>query len=240
MLRRPSSRSRNSRPRSTSTCGNPLRVKLASPAPTSRQHHPVRPNPKIDHEENGARLGANAGLLQQAVGESPRKRKAAGPQQAAPPPNTQQRFRSPPYSQSAGSTISNPPPGRRRGHSRQTSDASTTYRRGRAETISSARGMSPMSATGPGAARETAGTTAESSPFSQPPVQTRNAAHSVSSLLSSDDAPAQASRYPPAQAADSRGQQGRTDSRPGSPQSTEGRSRIGGAGIAAPRERRDE
>lgn len=180
-------------------------------------------------------------MSSQLVGESPRKRKAAGPQQAAPPPNTQQRFRSPPYSHGADSTISNPPPGRRRGHSRQTSDASTTYRRGRAETIGSIRGMSPLTTTGPsGGNRDTAATPAEPSSFSQPPAQTRHAAHSVSSLLSSDDT-SQATHYPLAQAADHGiAQPGRMDSRQGSPNSSEERQRAGGAGSAAPRERGDE
>lgn len=168
------------------------------------------------------------------VGESPRKRKAAGPQQAAPPPNTQQRFRSPPFS----STISNPPPGRRRGHSRQGSDVST-FRRGRAETIGSTRGMSPMSTA---SARETAGTPAQQASFSQPPSaqqQTRNPAHSVSSLLSSDNPSPRMAHYSSAPAAESRGPQGRTDSRQGSPHSSEGRPRLG-AGQGAPRERFNE
>lgn len=168
--------------------------------------------------------------MHQAVGESPRKRKAAGPQQAAPPPTTHQRFKSPPsFSQNTGSTISNPPPGRRRGHSRQRSDVST-YRRGRAETIGSSRGMSPMSISGSSTTRDTAGgpQTEQQSSFSQPPpVQARNTAHSVSSLLSSDDPLPQTTHYPPAPAADPRGPQGRTDSRQSSPPSSEGRSRVG-------------
>ncbi|CAN8103697.1 unnamed protein product [Discula destructiva] len=192
--------------------------------------------------------GSQSGSNQPAtpsVGESPRKRKAAGPQQAAPAPTTQQRFRSPPYSQGGGGGISNPPPGRRRAHSRQTSEASTAYRRGRAETIGSMRAMSPMTTTsGPGSSsRETAGTPAEPSSFSQPvPVQTRHAAHSVSSLLSSDDN-SQAAHYQSAQAADTRAQ-GRMDSRQGSPLSSEGRQRGGAGGgagsAAAPRERGNE
>ncbi|KAF3766110.1 hypothetical protein M406DRAFT_339394 [Cryphonectria parasitica EP155] len=127
-----------------------------------------------------------------SVGESPRKRKAAGPQQAAPAPSTQQRFRSPPFSQSTSSTVSNPPPGRRRGHSRQTSDGSTTYRRGRAETIGSSRGMSPLSNSGTVAAgRETAGTPAEPSSFThQPPTaQTRNVAHSTQEASQAGETP---------------------------------------------------
>lgn len=164
--------------------------------------------------------------MQQAVGESPRKRKATGPQPAAPPPNTQQRFRSPPFSHSAGSTISNPPPGRRRGHSRQRSDASTYRGRGRAETIGSTRGMSPMTAPGPGTATERGGGSAEPSSHSQPhATQTRIAAHSVSSLLSSDDHPPQAARYPTAPVAESRGQQHKEGSRQNSPHSSEGRTK---------------
>lgn len=161
-----------------------------------------------------------------SVGESPRKRKATGPQPAAPPPNTQQRFRSPPFSHSTGSTISNPPPGRRRGHSRQRSDASTYRGRGRAETIGSTRGMSPMTAPGPGTAIERGGGSAEPSSHSQPQAtQTRIAAHSVSSLLSSDDHPPQAAHYPTAPVAESRGQQRKEGSRQNSPHSSEGRTK---------------
>lgn len=50
-----SNRNRNNLPRFTFTCGNPLRVKPASPAQISRQHHPVRPNPKIDLESDVGR-----------------------------------------------------------------------------------------------------------------------------------------------------------------------------------------
>lgn len=175
------------------------------------------------------------------IGESPRKRKATGPQQAAPPPNAQQRFRSPPYAHGAGSTLSNPPPGRRRGHSRQASDASTYRGRGRAETIGSTRGMSPLAAPGPSAAKGAGGGSAEPSAYSQQhPTQTRSTAHSLSSLLSSDDPSTQAAHYPPAQVADTRGRQGREDSRQGSPQSSDERSRVGGAGSARPRERDNE
>lgn len=109
--------------------------------------------------------------------ESPRKRKATGPQQAAPAPSTQARTRSPPFSHQSGlSTLSNPPPGRRRGHSRQRSDISS-YRptaRGRGEGFGPYRGPSP----GFGS-RE--GITTESSQSTQQP---RSGAHSVSSLLS--------------------------------------------------------
>lgn len=175
------------------------------------------------------------------VGESPRKRKATGPQQAAPPPSTQQRYRSPPFAHSAGSALSNPPPGRRRGHSRQTSEASTYRGRGRAETIGSTRGMSPLAPSGPSSARGTGRGSAEPSAYSQQQAtQARSTAHSVSSLLSSDDPSAQTAQYPPAPAANTRGQQGRGDSRQNSPHSGDERSRVGGAGSAGPRERDNE
>ena len=109
--------------------------------------------------------------------ESPRKRKATGPQQAAPAPTSQARARSPPFGPSGSSTLSNPPPGRRRGHSRQRSDISS-YRptaRGRGETFGGPyRGPSPGFGAREGAAAES----------SQAAQQTRSSAHSVSSLLS--------------------------------------------------------
>ncbi len=115
--------------------------------------------------------------------ESPRKRKATGPQPAAPAPTTQARNRSPPFThQSSFSTLSNPPPGRRRGHSRQRSDISS-YRpigRGRGEGFGPYRGPSP----GFGTPREGAAA-AESSQHVQQP---RSGAHSVSSLLSDQPA----------------------------------------------------
>lgn len=175
------------------------------------------------------------------VGESPRKRKATGPQQAAPPPSTQQRFRSPPYAHNTGSALSNPPPGRRRGHSRQTSEASTYRGRGRAETIGSTRGMSPLVASGPSPPRGTGGGSAEPSAYpQQQQTQGRSTAHSVSSLLSSDDPTAQGGHYHHAPAADTRGQQGRGESRQNSPHSADERPRAGGARSAGPRERDNE
>lgn len=51
------SRNRNSLRRSTFTCGNPLRVRQASPVRISRQHPPVRPNPKIDLESDVGKAG---------------------------------------------------------------------------------------------------------------------------------------------------------------------------------------
>ncbi|KAH6656640.1 hypothetical protein BKA67DRAFT_531901 [Truncatella angustata] len=109
--------------------------------------------------------------------DSPKKRKATGPQQAAPPPSTHMSRRSPPFGHSAGSsTLSNPPPGRRRGHSRQRSDLSS-YRstgRGRGDSFGPSRALSPG-----------LGTPREGVPFEQS-IQGRTNAHSVSSLLSSD------------------------------------------------------
>ncbi|KAH7627079.1 hypothetical protein B0T09DRAFT_360193 [Sordaria sp. MPI-SDFR-AT-0083] len=70
-----------------------------------------------------SQAGGRSGADQPATpsGESPRKRKATGPQTAAPPPSSAQRFRSPTFSHS-GAPLSNPPAGRKRGHSRQRSD----------------------------------------------------------------------------------------------------------------------
>ncbi|KAI0378456.1 hypothetical protein F5Y04DRAFT_291030 [Hypomontagnella monticulosa] len=140
--------------------------------------------------------------------ESPKKRKATGPQPAAPPPS-QARFRSPPFGQH-GSTLSNPPPGRRRGHSRQRSDVSS-YRsagRGRYDHFGPHRGLSP----GPGAPRE--GGMGESS------QQPRSSAHSVSSLLSDQPSP----RY----ASEMRAQQSESERR-NSPTTSDERPRGGGA-----------
>ncbi|KAK3304233.1 uncharacterized protein B0T15DRAFT_557803 [Chaetomium strumarium] len=151
-------------------------------------------------------------LVFHALGESPRKRKAPGPQQPAPPPAGAQRLRSPPFAHSSG--LSNPPPGRRRGgggggggggHSRQSSDLGS-YRgaggsRGRGESVGPGRELSPMHTSGASAAREGGGGEPVSSstqqhqpqvpPFVPPrapaPSAPRTGAHSVSSLLS--DAP---------------------------------------------------
>ncbi|KAI1632636.1 hypothetical protein F4809DRAFT_645256 [Biscogniauxia mediterranea] len=143
--------------------------------------------------------------------DSPRKRKATGPQQAAPPPTSQSRFRSPPFGQtSSTSTLSHPPPGRRRGHSRQRSDISS-YRstgRGRGEGFGPPhQGLSP----GFNASREA--TVAE--PSQQ---QSRGSGHSVSSLLSDQPSP----RY----ASEMRTQQGGRERR-NSPMASDERSRGG-------------
>ncbi|KAL7623944.1 hypothetical protein AAE478_005501 [Parahypoxylon ruwenzoriense] len=149
--------------------------------------------------------------------DSPKKRKATGPQQPAPPPS-QSRFRSPPFGQHGGpSTLSNPPPGRRRGHSRQRSDISS-YRsagRGRIEGFGPHRGLSPSLS----ASRETA--------VAEPSQQPRSAAHSVSSLLSDQPSP----RYAP----EMRTQQGESERRH-SPGVSDERLRGGtaGAGPGAP------
>lgn len=216
------------------------------PGIASAQQHEPQQSPSIYFHmwqpptSQGSQSGSNQPATP-SVGESPRKRKATGPQQAAPPPSTQQRYRSPPFAHSAGSALSNPPPGRRRGHSRQTSEASTYRGRGRAETIGSTRGMSPLAPSGPSSARGTGRGSAEPSAYSQQQAtQARSTAHSVSSLLSSDDPSAQTAQYPPAPAANTRGQQGRGDSRQNSPHSGDERSRVGGAGSAGPRERDNE
>ncbi|KAI0137372.1 hypothetical protein BJ170DRAFT_590304 [Xylariales sp. AK1849] len=151
--------------------------------------------------------------------DSPRKRKATGPQPAAPPPNTQARYRSPPFNQSAGSSaLSNPPPGRRRGHSRQRSDVST-YRptgRSRGESFGPARALSPS-----------LGTPREGVPLDAS-IQTRSSAHSVSSLLSDHPSPHYGSEM--------RAQQGELERRQ-SPISSDEISRGGAAGPAPLRER---
>ncbi|KAI1506599.1 hypothetical protein F5X99DRAFT_423211 [Biscogniauxia marginata] len=142
--------------------------------------------------------------------DSPRKRKATGPQQAAPQPTSHTRFRSPPFGQTSGaSTLSNPPPGRRRGHSRQRSDISS-YRptgRGRGE------GFGPHQGPSPGFSASREATVAE--PSHQ---QSRGSGHSVSSLLSDQPSP----RY----ASEMRAQQGERERR-NSPMASDERSRGG-------------
>lgn len=137
--------------------------------------------------------------------ESPRKRKATGPQQAAPPPS-QARFRSPPFGQQ--STLSNPPPGRRRGHSRQRSDISSYRGRG----FNPGRGASPSLSV----SREAA--VGESS------QQPRGGAHSVSSLLSDQPSPRYASEL---RAQHSEGE------RRNSPATSDERSRGGATGVGS-------
>ncbi|EAQ86650.1 hypothetical protein CHGG_07903 [Chaetomium globosum CBS 148.51] len=143
--------------------------------------------------QGGGRGGAEQPATP-SVGESPRKRKAPGPQQAAPPPSTH-RHRSPPFLHSTG--LSNPPPGRRRGHSRQRSDLGS-YRpgagRGRAESLGPGRETSPMHTAGAGPARDNGEPLSSTqhqgqvpAQFAPPPAQApsgRVGAHSVSSLLS--------------------------------------------------------
>ncbi|KAK9424685.1 hypothetical protein SUNI508_03562 [Seiridium unicorne] len=154
--------------------------------------------------------------------DSPRKRKATGPQQPAPPPNTQASRRSPPFSHSAGSsTLSNPPPGRRRGHSRQRSDMSS-YRstgRGRGDSFGPSRALSP----GLGTPRE--GVPLESS------LQGRSNTHTVSSLLSDQSSPHYGTD-PRAHHAESERRQ--------SPMSSDEKMRGGAAGPTAGRERDHE
>ncbi|KAK4202575.1 hypothetical protein QBC40DRAFT_321409, partial [Triangularia verruculosa] len=160
------------------------------------QHQEAQPSPSIyfhhwqppTTQAGGARSGTDQPGTP-SVGESPRKRKAAGPQPPIPPPSTAQRLRSPPFQHGAG--LSNPPPGRRRGHSRQRSDLGS-YRAGgrglRGESSGPGREMSPMHTSGTSSARES-----EPSASSQPqqshrappqPTPMRAGAHSVSSLLS--------------------------------------------------------
>lgn len=145
------------------------------------------------------------------VGESPRKRKATGPQPAAPPPGTQPRIPSPPSFQHGppSSSLANPPPGRRRGpgHVRQRSDISL-YRRvgnggGRQDQLGGGyRSNSPAYSSAPATAREVSlpGDLSrqqqqhqhqyhQEQQQQQAPSQPRNAPHSVSSLLSEEPSP---------------------------------------------------
>ncbi|ORY64031.1 uncharacterized protein BCR38DRAFT_485172 [Pseudomassariella vexata] len=165
--------------------------------------------------------------------DSPRKRKATGPQQPAPLPSTQARYRSPPFNPSVGgggpSTLANPPPGRRRGHSRQRSDLAS-YRppgRGRGDSFGPNRGMSPSVHT----PREAA-PAAASAPSATETSYQRSGGHSVSSLLSEEPSP----HYAPEMRSQPQGEAERRQS----PTSSEERSRGGVAGSALPRERDNE
>ncbi len=173
------------------------------------------------------------------VGDSPRKRKATGPQQAAPPPSSTQRLKSPPFAHSA---LSNPPPGRRRGHSRQRSDLGS-YRppgRGRSEGLGSQRGTSPILASGPAStSRESEASSTQhhhQQPFhAQPPPPTPSrGAHTVSSLLSDDPQSPQATQYA-AGPSDMRPQHG--EGQHEQRRTSEEMPRGGAGGSAASRER---
>ncbi|VBB78056.1 Putative protein of unknown function [Podospora comata] len=164
------------------------------------QHQDAQPSPSIyfhhwqppTTQAGGTRSGTDQPGTP-SVGESPRKRKAAGPQPPIPPPSTAQRLRSPPFQHSAA--LSNPPPGRRRGHSRQRSDLGS-YRAGgrglRGESSGPGREMSPMHTSGASSARESEPSSSSQAQQGQqlhraPPPQPapmRTGAHSVSSLLS--------------------------------------------------------
>ncbi|KAK4162251.1 hypothetical protein QBC43DRAFT_215712 [Cladorrhinum sp. PSN259] len=162
------------------------------------QQHDAQPSTSIyfhhwqppSSQAGGGRSGTDQPATP-SVAESPRKRKAVGPQPPVPPPSTAQRLRSPTFSQSAA--LSNPPPGRRREHSRQRSDMGT-YRsgglRGRAESAGPGREMSPMHTSGASSVRESNEPSSQqqqilsSSRALPPQAPSRTGAHSVSSLLS--------------------------------------------------------
>ncbi|ETS77511.1 hypothetical protein PFICI_11385 [Pestalotiopsis fici W106-1] len=161
--------------------------------------------------------------------DSPRKRKATGPQQAAPPPNTQASRRSPPFGHS--STLANPPQGRRRGHSRQRSDLSS-YRsaaggRGRGDSFGPSRALSP------GLGTPVEGVPLESS------AQVRTGTHTVSSMLSEQPSPPYTGESRTQQHQQQHDQTGESDRRR-SPNSADEQTRTGGAARPASRTRDDE
>lgn len=162
--------------------------------------------------------------------DSPRKRKATGPQQAAPPPNTQASRRSPPFVYSAGlSTLSNPPPGRRHGHSRQRSDYSS-YRptgRGRGDSYGPSRPHTP------GLGTPVEGVPLESS------VQARTNTHTVSSMLSEHPSPQYGGESRSQKQQQQHDYPGDSERRH-SPNSTDEKARAGGAAPPAGRTRDDE
>ncbi|KAH8842441.1 hypothetical protein MCOR27_011696 [Pyricularia oryzae] len=179
----------------------------ASPAVTFHHWEP----PTSHASGSGSKQPATPSERFSLVGESPRKRKATGPQPAAPPPGTQPRIPSPPSFQHGppSSSLANPPPGRRRGpgHVRQRSDISL-YRRvgnggGRQDQLGGGyRSNSPAYSSAPATAREVnlPGDLSrqqqqhqhqyhQEQQQQQAPSQPRNAPHSVSSLLSEEPSP---------------------------------------------------
>ncbi|KAI8630929.1 hypothetical protein F5Y19DRAFT_40444 [Xylariaceae sp. FL1651] len=195
---------------------------------TTQQHGPVatqetQSSPLYFHHWQPPT--SHAGSSQPAASvDSPKKRKATGPQQALPPPS-QRRSRSPTFGQHVNtSTLSNPPPGRRRGHSRQRSDISA-YRsagRNRGEVFGPHHGFSP------GVGNPVVGTSRETT-FAEPSQQPRSSAHSVSSLLSDQPSP----RYAP----DVRAPGQPAEGGPYSRATSEERGRGGPPPPPAPRER---
>ena len=113
---------------------------------------------------------------------SPKKRKATGPQQAAPPPTTQPQYTSPSFSQ-PGSSDSNTPQSQRRGHSRQRSDMSSGSRHRHAESGYSTHNQEKYSEQG----------------RSVPTEPKRSSGNSVSSLLEQSDTRPQSRQPLPAQ-----------------------------------------
>ncbi|KAK3344048.1 hypothetical protein B0T25DRAFT_315969 [Lasiosphaeria hispida] len=198
-----------------------------------------------------------------SVEESPRKRKAPGPQPPIPPPSSSQRFRSPPFSHSTG--LSNPPPGRRRGHSRQRSDLGSYRGRGRGGEFLG-REASPMHAAGGagGALRDSGETSSQQQQQQQqqhqqqhqhqhqhqqqsqhhqphqqqqpPQAPGRSGAHSVSSLLSDNPPSPRATQFGGAAgpSSEARHQQYGEGSRRNSPRSSEEKTRGGGSAATRP------
>ncbi|KAI0013329.1 hypothetical protein F4779DRAFT_447180 [Xylariaceae sp. FL0662B] len=156
---------------------------LAQPQAAPPQQETQSPSIYFHHWQPPATQGGSNRPGTPSV-DSPKKRKATGPQLAAPTPSIQPRYRSPPV-------------GRRRGHSRQRSDISS-YRsgRGRGEgSFGSYGGPSPgyrdpsPGYRGPSPAPPPLRETTAGEPSQHP----RSGAHSVSSLLSEQPSP----RYAP-------------------------------------------
>lgn len=187
------------------------------------------------------------------VSESPKKRKATGPQPGAPPPSSHQRFRSPPFSHTTGS-LANPPAGRRRGHARQRSDLSSYRGAGRGGYGGSgggggsgsgghSRGMSPSpyssappSATGSLREGDEGGGSSRSQQ-QQPSSQPRSGGgHTVSSLLSEDVPSAsgppygQGHREPPDRGSRGGSERRRSPHRPSDDKSTSATGGLGDGG----------
>ncbi|KAK4212211.1 hypothetical protein QBC37DRAFT_466217 [Rhypophila decipiens] len=223
----------------------------AQPSPSIYFHHWQPPT-----SQSGGRSGSDQPAT--PSGESPRKRKATGPQPAAPPPSVTQRFRSPPpFSHSVG--LANPPPGRRRGHSRQRSDLGTYrgagrgrgeggYGQGQGQGHGPSREISPMRTTPMGDASSQQAQYQQQQQHQQQQSQiaggpqARSGAHSVSSLLS--DNPPSPRQYATAASAPGAqhhhhqygGELGEREQGTSSPRPFEEKTRGGAPGSAATRE----
>ncbi|KAJ9165041.1 hypothetical protein NKR19_g844 [Coniochaeta hoffmannii] len=181
--------------------------------PSAQQRDP-QPSPSIYFHHwqpptsQGSGKGSGTDQPGAASGESPKKRKATGPQPAAPAPSGGNPFQT---------SLSQPPPGRRGGHARQRSDLGS-YRSAARFRQESFGPPSQSRASGSGSMREAGADAPSFSSQPQPqPQSQRSGAHSVSSLLADNPPSPQSTHYPPRGASDT-GAQHSGGGRRGSPE----------------------